>query len=128
MSGASRTTKSHACSYSCRSAEFISHIAICEGEKTSVFVAGFVARHGIWYNIGIYVYKRGGESALLLRFRRLGQTGIMSEKENQIVVYRPNETVRLDVCLENGTARGECCQCDNVAWCVMGARKGGANV
>ena len=33
MSGASRTTKSHACSYSCRSAEFISHIAICEGEN-----------------------------------------------------------------------------------------------
>jgi hypothetical protein len=25
----------------------------------------------------------------------------MSEKENQIVVYRPNETVRLDVRLEN---------------------------
>lgn len=33
MSGANRTTKSHACSYSCRSAEFISHIAICEGES-----------------------------------------------------------------------------------------------
>ena len=27
----------------------------------------------------------------------------MSEKENQIVVYRPNETVRLDVRLENET-------------------------
>ena len=25
----------------------------------------------------------------------------MSEKENQIVVYQPNETVRLDVRLEN---------------------------
>ena len=62
-----------------------------------------MARHGIWYNIGIYVYKRGCESALLLRFRRLGQTGIMSEKENQIVVYQPNETVRLDVRLENET-------------------------
>ena len=86
-----------------------------------------MVRHGIWYNIGIYVYKRGCESALLLRFRRLGQTGIMSEKENQIVVYQPNETVRLDVRLENGTARGECCQYDNVARCVMGARKGGAN-
>ena len=62
-----------------------------------------MARHGIWYNIGIFVYKRGGESALLLRFRRLEQTGIMSEKENQIVVYQPNETVRLDVRLENET-------------------------
>ena len=30
--------------------------------------------------------------------------------ENQIVVYQPNETVRLDVCLE-------CCQCENVASC-----------
>lgn len=29
--------------------------------------------------------------------------GIMSEKENQIVVYQPNETVRLDVRLENET-------------------------
>ena len=28
--------------------------------------------------------------------------------ENQIVVYQPNETVRLDV-------RLECCQCENVA-------------
>ena len=27
----------------------------------------------------------------------------MSEKENQIVVYQPNETVRLDVRLENET-------------------------
>ena len=48
-------------------------------------------------------YNQGGENALLLRFRRLGQTGIMSEKENQIVVYQPNETVRLDVRLENET-------------------------
>ena len=86
-----------------------------------------MARRGIWYNIATYVYKRGGEKALLLRFRRLWQTGIMSEKENQIVVYQPNETVRLDVRLENGTARGECCKCDNVARCVMGARKGVAN-
>ena len=30
--------------------------------------------------------------------------------ENQIVVYQPNETVRLDV-------RLECCQCENVASC-----------
>ena len=29
--------------------------------------------------------------------------GIMSEKENQIVAYQPNETVRLDVRLENET-------------------------
>ena len=29
--------------------------------------------------------------------------GIMSEKENQIIVYQPNETVRLDVRLENET-------------------------
>ena len=29
--------------------------------------------------------------------------GIMSEKGNQIVVYQPNETVRLDVRLENET-------------------------
>ena len=40
---------------------------------------------------------------MLLRFRRIGQMGIMSEKENQIVVYQPNETVRLDVRLENET-------------------------
>ena len=33
----------------------------------------------------------------------MGQMGIMSEKENQIVVYQPNETVRLDVRLENET-------------------------
>ena len=59
-------------------------------------------------------YNQGGENALLLRFRRLGQTGIMSEKENQIIVYQPNETVRLDVRLENETARGECCQCESV--------------
>ena len=35
----------------------------------------------------------------------------MSEKENQIVVYQPNETVRFDVRLENGTVICECCQC-----------------
>ena len=29
--------------------------------------------------------------------------GIMIEKENQIIVYQPNETVRLDVRLENET-------------------------
>ena len=29
--------------------------------------------------------------------------GIMSEKKNQIIVYQPNETVRLDVRLENET-------------------------
>ena len=40
---------------------------------------------------------------LVVVFRRLEQTGIMSEKENQIVVYQPNETVRLDVRLENET-------------------------
>ena len=33
----------------------------------------------------------------------------MSVGENQIVVYQPNETVRLDVRLE------KCCQCENVA-------------
>ena len=49
-------------------------------------------------------YNQGGENALLLRFRRLGQTGIMSEKENQIIVYQPNETVRLDVRLGNEAA------------------------
>ena len=27
----------------------------------------------------------------------------MSANENQIVVYQPNETVRIDVCLENET-------------------------
>ena len=48
-------------------------------------------------------YNQGGENALLLRFRRIRQMGIMSEKENQIVVYQPNETVRLDVRLENET-------------------------
>ena len=32
--------------------------------------------------------------------------GIMIEKENQIIVYQPNETVRLDVRLENETAGG----------------------
>ena len=41
--------------------------------------------------------------------------GIMSEKENQIVVYQPNETIRLDVRLENETVIGECCQCESVA-------------
>ena len=65
-----------------------------------------MARHGIWYNIGIYVYNQGGENALLLRFRRIGQTGVMNEKENQIVIYRPNETVRLDVHFGNETAGG----------------------
>ena len=35
----------------------------------------------------------------------------MSASENQIIVYQPNETVRLDVRLQ------ECCQCDNVAIC-----------
>ncbi len=55
----------------------------------------------------------------------------MNTSENQIVVYQPNETVRLDVRLENetvwltqelividaypGVANGECCQCVNVA-------------
>ena len=41
----------------------------------------------------------------------------MSASENQIVVYQPNETVRLDVRLENETVwlTGECCQCENVA-------------
>ena len=36
----------------------------------------------------------------------------MSAKENQIVVYQPNETVRLDVRLENETVwlTAECCQ------------------
>jgi hypothetical protein len=33
----------------------------------------------------------------------------MNVSENKIVVYQPNETVRLDVRLE------KCCQCDNVA-------------
>ena len=33
----------------------------------------------------------------------------MSVSENQIVVYQPNEAVRLDMCLE------KCCQCENVA-------------
>ena len=37
----------------------------------------------------------------------------MNANENQIVVYQPNETVRLDVRLENET--GKCCQCENVA-------------
>ena len=36
----------------------------------------------------------------------------MSVNENQIVVYQPNETVRLDVRLENETVK--CCQCENV--------------
>ena len=55
----------------------------------------------------------------------------MDAAENQIVVYQPNETVRLGVRLENetawltqelividaypGVANGECCQCENVA-------------
>ena len=38
---------------------------------------------------------------------------IMEHAENQIVVYQPNETIRLDVRLENET--GKCCQCVNVA-------------
>ena len=33
----------------------------------------------------------------------------MSVSENQIVVYQPNETVRLDV------RSRKCCQCENVA-------------
>ena len=33
----------------------------------------------------------------------------MSASENQIIVYQPNETVRLDVRLQ------KCCQCENVA-------------
>ena len=33
----------------------------------------------------------------------------MSVSENQIVIYQPSVTVRLDVRLE------KCCQCDNVA-------------
>ena len=32
----------------------------------------------------------------------------MGPVENQIVVYQPNETIRLDV-------RMKCCQCENVA-------------
>ena len=32
----------------------------------------------------------------------------MDAAENQIVVYQPNETIRLDV-------RMKCCQCENVA-------------
>ena len=32
----------------------------------------------------------------------------MSASENQIVVYQPNETVRLDVRLQ------KCCHCENV--------------
>ena len=40
---------------------------------------------------------------MLLRVRRIGQMGIMSANENQIVVYQPSETVRLDVRLENET-------------------------
>ena len=41
----------------------------------------------------------------------------MEPVENQIIVYQPNETVRLDVRLENETVwlTGECCQCENVA-------------
>jgi hypothetical protein len=33
----------------------------------------------------------------------------MSASKNQIIVYQPNETVRLDVRLQ------KCCQCENVA-------------
>ena len=40
---------------------------------------------------------------MLPRVMGLGQIHVMSEKENQIVVYQPNETVRLDVRLENET-------------------------
>ena len=43
---------------------------------------------------------------MLLRFKRIRQTGVMNEKENQIVVYRSNETVRLDVHFGNETAGG----------------------
>ena len=35
----------------------------------------------------------------------------MSANKSQIVVYHPNETVRLDVRLQ------KCCQCENVASC-----------
>ena len=42
----------------------------------------------------------------------------MNANENQIVVYQPNETVRLDVRLENETVwLNKCCQCENVASC-----------
>jgi len=42
----------------------------------------------------------------------------MSANENQIVVYQPNETVRLDMILVYpGVAIGECCQCENIASC-----------
>ena len=38
----------------------------------------------------------------------------MSASENQIVVYQPNETVRLDMIdAYSGVATGECCQCEN---------------
>ena len=45
---------------------------------------------------------------------------MMPAAENKIVVYQPNETVRLDVRLENETVwlvaqHGECRQCENVA-------------
>ena len=44
----------------------------------------------------------------------------MGNAENQIVVYQPDETVRLDVRVENETvwltqAQKKCCHCDNVA-------------
>ena len=41
--------------------------------------------------------------ALLPRVLGLRQIRIMSEKENQIVVYQPNDTIRLDVRLEDET-------------------------
>ena len=40
----------------------------------------------------------------------------MVATENQIVVYQPNETIRLDVRLENETVwLKKCCYCENVA-------------
>ena len=40
----------------------------------------------------------------------------MTANENQIVVYRPNEAVRLAVRLENETVwLKKCCHCGNVA-------------
>ena len=36
----------------------------------------------------------------------------MTANENQIVVYQPNETVRL---VAGAKRSGECCQCENVA-------------
>ena len=63
----------------------------------------------MWRGMGFGImsaYNQGDENALLLRFKRIRQTGVMNEKENQIVVYRSNETVRLDVHFGNETAGG----------------------